>query len=100
MGGKLNLLVAPLGRPVLAGDQPGSMDASKIAINERVSGLGLVIGFLVDAEVPFRVVVPGVTVQECILIRGFRLNFAPVTAENVLASVDQSASVRDCALVD
>ena len=100
MRGKLNLLVAPLGRPVLAGDQPGSMDATKIAINERVSALGLVIGFLVKAEVPFGVVVPGVTFQECILVRGFRLSFAPVTFENVLVCVDQSASVGDCALID
>ena len=53
-----------------------------------------------DTEVPFEVVVPGVAFQERILVRGFRLNFAPVTVENVLAGVDQSAILRDCALID
>ena len=100
MRGQLNLLVAPLGRSVLAGDQPGSVDAAKIAINERVSALGLIIRFVVKAEVPISVVVPGMALQELILVCGFRLSFAPVTVENVLARVDQLASVSDCALVD
>src|SRR5260221_9596569 len=97
---KLDLFVAPFGRPVLAGDQPRSVDAAKIAINERVSTLGLVSRLLVEAEVPFGVVVPGVAVEERILVRRLRLNFTPVTFENVLACVDQSASVSDCALID
>ena len=100
MRGKLNLFVAPFGRPVLAGDQPCSVDAAKIAINERVSAFGLVSRFLVKAEVPFGVVVPGVAVEEGILVRRLRLNFTPVTFENVLACVDQPASVSDCAFID
>jgi len=64
MRGKLDLLLAPLGRPVLAGDQPGSMDAPKIAIDERISGLGLITRFVVEAEVPFGIVIPGVALQE------------------------------------
>ena len=48
---------------------------------------------------PFDVVVPGVAFQERILIRGFRLNFAPVTVDKVPAGVDQSANLRDCALI-
>src|SRR5438876_12286635 len=97
MRGKLNLLVAPLGRSVLAGDQPGSVDAAKIAINERVSALGLVIRFLVKAEVPFGVVVPRVAFQERIPFRGFRLNFAQVAVENVLAGRDLAARLSECA---
>lgn len=100
MRGKLNLLVAPLGGSVLAGDQPGSMDAAKIAINECVSALGLVSRLVIKAEVPLGVVLPRVAFQERILVRGFRLNFAPVTVENVLAGVDQTTSVSDCALID
>ena len=53
-----------------------------------------------EAEVPLGVVVPGVALQERILIRRFRLNVAPVAVENVLACVDQLARVRDCALID
>ncbi len=76
------------------------MDAAKIAINERVSAFGLVTRFLVKAEVPFGVVVPGVAFQERILIRGLGLNFAPFTVENILARCNQSASMRHRALID
>jgi hypothetical protein len=76
------------------------VDAAKIAINERVSALGLITRFLVKAEVPFGIVVPGVAFQERILIRGLGLNFAPFTVEHILARGDQSASMSDCALID
>jgi len=100
MRGKLNLLVAPLGCSVLTGDQPSSMNAAKIAIHECVSALGLIIRLVVKGEMPFGKVVPSVAFEERIFFLGFRLNFAPVTVENVLAGVDQSTSVNDCALID
>src|SRR5919201_3507972 len=38
--------------------------------------------------------------EECILVVGPGLSFAPVTVENVLARVDEAPSVRNCAPVD
>ena len=43
VGGELDLLVAPLGRPVQAGDQADAVDAPEVAVDERVAGLGLVV---------------------------------------------------------
>jgi len=98
--GELDLLVTPLGRPVLAGDQAGPMDPAKIPIDERVTALGLVCRFVVEAEVPFGVFVPAVRFEEGVLVIRAGLNFAPVAVEHVLASVDETASIRDCALID
>ncbi len=57
---ELDLLVTPLGRPVLAGDQPASMEAAKVAVDERVARLRLVGGAFGEPEVPLRVLLPGV----------------------------------------
>src|SRR6266516_2590846 len=76
------------------------MDPAKVPLDERGPALGLVSRFLVQAEVPFGVFIPGVSFKERILILRSRLNVAPVTVEHILASVDQTASMRDCALID
>src|ERR1700757_1772083 len=44
VGGQLDLLVPPLGRPVQAGDDAHPVDAPEVAVDERVPGLGLVGG--------------------------------------------------------
>jgi len=58
MGGKLDLLVTPLGSPVLTSDQTHPMDAPEVPIDECVSGLGLVVGALSEPQVPRGVVIP------------------------------------------
>jgi len=64
------------------------MNPPKVTIDERLPALGLVSRFLVKAEVPFAVLIPGVSFKERVLIVRSRLNFAPVAVEHVLASVD------------
>ena len=44
MGGELDLLVAPFGGPVLAGDQAHAVQAAEVAVDEGVPGLGTVAG--------------------------------------------------------
>ena len=44
VGGQLDLLVAPLGGPVLAGDQAHAVEAAEVAVDEGVPSLGLVAG--------------------------------------------------------
>lgn len=100
MCGELDLLVTPLGRPVLARDQAGSMDPAKVPIDECVSALGLVGRFVVEAEVPFGILVPGVSFEERVLIIRSGLNLAPFALEHVLASVDETPSVGDRAVID
>src|SRR5205823_11967906 len=98
--GQLDLLVTPLGRPVLAGDQSRSMDTAKIPIDERVAAFGLVRRFVVQPEVPFAVFVPCVSFEERVLVVSSGLNFAPVAVERVLAGLDETAGMRDRAVLD
>ena len=55
---KLDLLVSPLGGPVLACDQAHPMDTSEVAIDERVPSLGVIRRTLGKPQVPRAVVVP------------------------------------------
>jgi hypothetical protein len=57
---QLDLLVAPLGRSVVAGDQAGSMEATEVPVDECVPRLGLFRSPLGETEMPLRVFVPGV----------------------------------------
>ena len=52
MGGELDLLVAPLGRPVLTGDQPHPVNAPEVAVDEAVTRLRLVGSALREPEMP------------------------------------------------
>jgi hypothetical protein len=40
MGGELDLLVAPFGGPILAGDQAHAVDAAEVAVDEVVPDVG------------------------------------------------------------
>jgi hypothetical protein len=42
MGGELDRLVAPLGRPIATGDEARAVDAAEVAEDEGVAGLRLV----------------------------------------------------------
>ncbi len=89
MGGELDLLVPPLGRPVHAGDDAHPVDAPEIPVDEGVPGLGLVVGPLGQAEVPAGVLVPRVPLEVGVLIARARLDVPPVAVEHVLTAVDE-----------
>ena len=57
---QLDLLVVPLGRPVVARDEPRTVDAPEVAEHECVPALRLVTSALGEPEVPRRVGVPRV----------------------------------------
>ncbi len=95
---QLHVLVAPLGRAIDAGDQPGAVDAAEIAVHEGVAGLRLLRRPLGEAEVPFGVLVPGVGLQEGVLLAGAGLDGAPVASEDVLVGRDQAPGAADAAI--
>ena len=69
MGGELDLLVAPFGGAVQAGDQAHAVEAAaEVAIDEGVPRLGLVGGAVGEGQVPLGVFLPGVGFQEGVLV--------------------------------
>src|SRR5262245_66251143 len=99
MGGQLDRLVLPLRGAVVTGDEPRAMDSAEVSVDEGVSGLRLVGGALGEPEVPLRVVLPGVLLEERVLGVGPRLHFTPLAADDVLAGLDQLACARNAAIV-
>jgi hypothetical protein len=61
--GEFDLLVPPFGGAVNGCDQRGSVDPSQVAVDEGVPGLGFVGGAGGEAEMPGRVLLPGVLVE-------------------------------------
>jgi hypothetical protein len=59
MGGELDLLVAPFGGPVLAGDQAHAVEAAEVPVDKGVAGLGLVGGAVGEGQMPLGVLLPG-----------------------------------------
>ena len=100
MSRQLDLLVAPLGCPVLARDQPGPVQTPEVAVDERVPRLRLVGRAFGEAEVPLRILGPGVGAEEAVLVVGLRLRIAPVAVEDVLSGLDQPSCARHGTLVD
>jgi hypothetical protein len=96
---ELDLLVPPLRGSVVAGDQPHPVQTAEVAVDERVARLRLLGHALGDAEMPGGVLVPGVRLQERVLLSCARLHVLPARAEHVLACVDQPLRVPDCVLV-
>src|SRR5689334_11160006 len=58
VGGELDILVPPLGGPVLAGDDAHAVQTTQVAVDECVPGLGLVLGGVGEPEMPPRVLRP------------------------------------------
>lgn len=67
MGGQFNLLVTPLGGPVLTGDQSHAMDPAQVAADERVPGLRVFRGAVREPQVSIGVLVPRVRLEELVL---------------------------------
>ena len=86
---ELDVLVTPLGGPVVARDQAHSMHPTEVPVHECVLGLGVLGGALGESQMPLGVLLPGVRLEERVLLLRARLDGAPVALENVLASFDQ-----------
>jgi hypothetical protein len=98
--GELDVLVPPLGCPVVAGDEPHPMQATEVAVDKRVPRFGLLRCTVGEAEMPLRVLVPAVRGEERVLGRGSGLNRAPVAPQDVLASLNQPLRASDAPFVD
>src|SRR4029453_16707719 len=85
VGGELDLLVAPLGGPALAGGPRHAVEAAEVAVDKGVPGLGLVGGAVGEGQVPLGVLLPGVGLQVGVLVVGAGLDVAPDALEHVLA---------------
>src|SRR5688572_1058697 len=96
MGRKLDLFVPPFRRPIDAGDQGRTVHASQVAEYKRVAGLGLVRGTLGEAKMPGSVLLPGMPLEEGVLIIRTWLHVAPIAIQHVLLGVDQPTAVVDC----
>src|SRR5262249_22240096 len=75
--GELDLLMPPLGGPVVACDDAHAMDATEIPVDKRVPGLGVVGGTVGEPEMPSGVFLPRVRLQEDVPFAGAGLNLAP-----------------------
>ena len=100
MGGELDLLVAPLGRAVDAGDETVAVHTPEVAVDEGMARLRFVCGTFRQAQMPLPVLVPGVGLEKGVFVRRGRLDVAPVAVEDVLAALDQPTGIRDRVLVD
>jgi hypothetical protein len=69
--------------------------AAEVAVHERVPGLRLLGGAFGEAEVPGGVFLPGVGLEERVLLACARLDVLPAGAQDVLARVDQFLCVPD-----
>ena len=86
MSGQLDLLVPPLGGAVPASDQATAVNPPEIPVNEPVEGLGLLTRPVGEGQVPGAVLVPGVVLEERVLVVGGGLIVTPIGVEDVLAS--------------
>jgi hypothetical protein len=91
--GDHDLGVLPFGGPVIAGDQAHAVQSTKVTEHEGIAGLGLIGCSLGEGEVPSRILLPSVVLEECVLFGGARLDVSPPTAYPVLAGVDQLPSL-------
>src|SRR6266511_4353467 len=96
---EFDLLVPPLCGTVVAGDQPHSVQTAEVAVDKRVARLRLLGRAVGEAEMPGVVLLPGVRLQERVLLPCARLHVLPTRAEHILARVDQPLRVPDRVLV-
>jgi hypothetical protein len=94
VGGEFDVLVGPLGGPVLTGDDPHPVQTAEVAVRERVPGLGLAGGAVGERQVPSGVFVPRVRLEEGVLLTGTGLDLSLVAVQHVLAAVNESLRPR------
>src|SRR5260370_5640831 len=99
VGGEFDLRVPPLGGPVVAGDDAHPVQPPEVAVDKGVPGLGVLAGTVGEPEVPAGVFLPGMRLQEGVLLRRARLDLAPVAVEHVLPGVDEVPCPRDAVRV-
>jgi hypothetical protein len=97
---ELDLLVPPLGGPVVAGDQAHAVQPPEVAVDERVPRLRLVGDALRQPQVPEFVVGERMRLQERVLLARAWLRVLPARADDVTAGVDQLLGVVDGVPVD
>jgi hypothetical protein len=86
VGGELDVLVPPLGSPVVTGDDAYAVKTAEVALDEGVPGLGVVFGAIGEPEMPPGVFLPPVRFQEGVLPAGAGLDLTPIAVEHVLAA--------------
>ena len=89
VGGELDVLVPPLGSPVVTGDDAHAVKTAEVAVDEGVPGLGVVPGAIGEPEMPPGVFLPRVRFQEGVLPAGAGLDLTPIAVEHVLAAVNE-----------
>ncbi len=85
----LDLLVSPLGGPVLAREQATPVESTEVTVGERVPGFGLLRRIVSESQKPFAVLMPRVRLEEGVLVLGARLDVSPRAVEDVLVSIDE-----------
>ena len=89
MGGELDVLVPPLGSPVLTGDDAHAVQTAEVAVDEGVPRLGVVVGAIGEPEMPPGVFLSRVRFQKGVLLAGAGLDLTPIAVEHVLAAVNE-----------
>jgi hypothetical protein len=96
---QLDLFVAPLGGPIDACDECRAVNSPEVACHERVSGLRLIGSAFSQADVPCRVLLPRVVLEERVLVVGRRLHAAPVRVEHILPVLNEPLEMRNRILI-
>ena len=73
MRSELDLLVSPLGCSVLTCDQAHAMDPPKVAVDECISGFGVIGRTIRESQMPGGVLLPRVRLEKIVLVVGTRL---------------------------
>jgi len=94
-----DLRVLPFGCAVVAGDQAHAVQSTEVTEHEGVPGLGLIGCAIGEGEMPRRILLPPVQLEEGVLLSRTWLNVSPPSAHPVLAGVDQLPSLGDTPLV-
>jgi hypothetical protein len=100
VGSELHFFVSPLGSAIAAGDEPHPVETAEVAVDEGISAFGLIGRPDREPEVPLRIVLPGVTIEEGVLVVRCRLCVAPFAAKDVVAGRDQLLCLADPGSVD
>src|SRR4029450_4748789 len=73
--------------------------SAKVAIYERVPCLGPLSYTFGEPEMPCRVFLPGMPLEECVLVIGAWLHLAPIAVQYVLPGIDEPAAVLHSGLI-